>query len=150
MRRRTLALTWKLACLAALCISQVRANVASDADSSEIWPQVSAFVGLGPRTRLYLDAAYAEGKESDTQSLDLAAYLDLSLKPIKREELWTEDRQRSRYFWTRVGYARILKATEESGADVAEDRGIISFYGKAPLPAQVWLEARSHRPAVDW
>jgi len=70
MRRRTLALTWKLACLAALCISQVRANVASAADSSEIWPQVSAFVGLGPRTRLYLDAAYAEGKESDTQSLE--------------------------------------------------------------------------------
>jgi len=70
MRRRTLALTWKLACLAALCMSQVRANVASAADSSEIWPQVSAFVGLGPRTRLYLDAAYAEGKESDTQSLE--------------------------------------------------------------------------------
>jgi len=70
MRRRTLALTWKLACLAALCMLQVRANVASAADSSEIWPQVSAFVGLGPRTRLYLDAAYAEGKESDTQSLE--------------------------------------------------------------------------------
>jgi len=149
MRRRTLALTWKLACLAALCMLLVRANVASAADSSEIWPEVSAFVGLGPRTRLHLAAAYAEGKESDAQSLDLAAYLDISLKPIKRKELWTEDWQRSRYFWTRVGYARIVKATDESGADVAEDRGIISFYGKAPLPAQVWLEARA-RADLRW
>jgi hypothetical protein len=150
MRRRTLAVTWKLACLAVLCTLQVPARAGSEAESSEIWPEVSAFVGLGPRTRLHLDAAYAEGKESDTQSLDLAAYLDVSLKPIRREELWTEDWQRSRYFWTRVGYARIFKATDESGADVAEDRGIISFYGKAPLPARVWLEARSRRPAGAW
>ena len=149
MRRRTLASTRKLACLAAWCVLQVCSNDASAADSYEIWPQVSAFVGLGPRTRLYLDAAYAEGKESDTQSVDLAAYLDLSLKPIKRKELWTEDWQRSRYFWARVGYARIFKATDESGANVAEDRGIISFYGKAPLPAQVWLEARA-RADLRW
>ena len=149
MRRRTLNSRRKLACLVAWCGLHVCANVASAADSYEIWPQVSAFVGLGPRTRLHFDAAYAEGKESDTQSLDLAAYLDISLKPIKRKELWTEDWQRSRYFWARVGYTRILKATDESGADVAEDRGIISFYGKAPLPAQVWLEARA-RADLRW
>ena len=149
MQHTMLASTWRFACLAAWCVLQVCANDASAADSSEIWPEVSGFVGLGPRTRLHLAAAYAEGKESDAQSLDLAAYLDISLKPIKRKELWTEDWQRSRYFWARVGYSRIFKATDESGASVAEDRGIISFYGKAPLPAQVWLEARA-RADLRW
>jgi hypothetical protein len=135
--------------LAVFCVCQTPAGSTRAADSSEIWPEVNGFVHLSPRTRLYLAAAFAEGKESDTQSLDLAAYLDISLKPIKRKELWTEDWQRSRYFWTRVGYGRIFKATDESGADVAEDRGIISFYGKAPLPAQVWLEARA-RADLRW
>ena len=98
-------------------------------------------MGLSPRTRIYLDAAYASGKESDAESLDLAAYLDISLRPIARKELWTEDWQRRRYLWARIGYDRIFKATDGTRADVAEDRGIVSFFAKAPLPAEVWLEA---------
>lgn len=128
--------------LAGLCVLQTLIAVAHAADSSEFWPEVNGFVRLSPRTRVYLDAAYAEGKESDTRSLNLAANLDISLKPIERKKLWTEDWQRNHYFWARIGYDRIFKATGESKADVAEDRGIISFYGKAPLPAEVWLEAR--------
>jgi hypothetical protein len=135
--------------LAGLCVCQTLAGVAHAADSTEFWPEFNAFARLSPRTRIYLDAAYAEGKESDTTSLDLAAYLDISLKPITRRELWTEDWQRSRYFWARVGYDRIFKETSEAGAYVAEDRGIVSFYGKAPLPAEVWLEARA-RADLRW
>jgi hypothetical protein len=106
-------------------------------------------VPLGARTRIHLVAAYAEGKESDTRSLDLAAYLDVSLKPITRKDLQDEDWQLSRYFWTRIGYARVFKATDASDAEVAEDRGVISFLGKAPLPAAVWLEARA-RADLRW
>ena len=111
------------------------------ADSSEIWPQANVFVGLNPQTRLFFDAAYAEGKESDDASLDLAAYLDVSLKPI-RKKLQTEDWQRNRYFWARIGYDRIFKSTDSEGAQVAENRGIVAFYGKAQLPAEFMLEAR--------
>lgn len=128
--------------LAGLALCQALAGVARAADSTEIWPEVSAFVPLSPQARLHLGAAYAEGKESDVQSLDLAACLDISLKPILREQLQTEDWQRSRYFWARIGYARIFNATSDTGTDVAEDRGIVSFYGKAPLPVEIWLEAR--------
>jgi len=53
-----------------------------------------------------------------------------------------DDWQRSRSLWARIAYDRIFKATAETGPDVTEDRGIISFYGKAPLPAGVWVEAR--------
>ena len=129
--------------LASLCVCQTLAGVAHAADSSEFWPEVSGFVTLTPRTRIYLDAAYAQAKESDIKSLDLAAYLDVSLKPIVRKELRAEDWQRTRYLWARIGYDRIFKTTDgRRGADVAEDRGIVAFYAKAPLPGEVWLEGR--------
>jgi hypothetical protein len=124
------------------------AHPAHAADSSEFWPEVNAFVTLDPRTRLFLDAAHADGKESDASSLDLAAYLDISLKPIVKK-LRTEDWQRSRYFWARIGYERIFKNTGGSGEEVSENRGIVSVYGKAALPAEVWLEARG-RADLRW
>jgi len=72
-----------------------------------------------PQTRIFLDAAYADGKESDHAALDLGAYLDISLKPIKRK-LQTLDSQRSRYFWARIGYDRVYKVTGRTGAEVTE------------------------------
>jgi hypothetical protein len=128
--------------LVSLCVCQTLAGVVHAADSSEFWPEVSGFVALSPRTRIFLNAAYAEAKESDDKSLDLAAYLDISLKPILRQYLLAEDWQRSRYLWARIGYDRVFKATDGEGAEVAEDRGILALYAKAPLPADVWLEAR--------
>jgi len=98
-------------------------------------------VRLNPQTRLFFDAAYADGKESEHASLDLAAYLDVSLKPI-RKKLQTEDWQRNRYLWARVGYDRIFNSTESSGAEVVENRGIVALYAKAFLPAGVVMEGR--------
>jgi hypothetical protein len=126
----------------ALCAWLTLAGTAHTADSPEFWPEISVFVGLNPQTRVYLDAAYAKGKEPDTQSLDLAAYLDISLKPILRNELQTDDWQRSRYLWARIGYDRIFKVSDRTGPDVAEHRGIVSIYAKAEMPAQVWVEGR--------
>jgi hypothetical protein len=125
--------------LASLCVCQTFAGAA---DSSEFWPEASGFVTLDPRTRVYLDAAYTEAKESDIKTLDLGAYLDISLKPIVRKELQGEDWQRSRYLWARIGYDRVFKTIDGTRAVVAEDRGIVSLWAKAPLPAEVWLEGR--------
>jgi len=128
-----------LALAAAMAASapQVRA-----ADSSEFWPELSAFVRLDDQTRVYLDAAYAKGQESDNRSLDLGAFLDVSIMPILREELRREDWQRNRYLWARVGYTRIFKASNGGPADVAEDRGVVSLYGRALLPKDTTIEAR--------
>jgi hypothetical protein len=118
------------------------------ADSSELWPDVEAFVRMSPGTRIYANLAYAEGKDSDTQSLDLTAALDLSIKPIVRKSLKTEDWQRSRFFWARAGYTRVDKATAgERGTP--EDRLFVQLLAKAELPAQVWLEARA-RSEFRW
>lgn len=123
-------------------MGQALAGVVHAADSSEFWPEASGFVALSPRTRIFLNAAYAEAKESADKSLDLAAYLDISLKPILRKELLAEDWQRSRYFWARIGYDRVFKASDGADAEVSEDRGIVALYAKAALPAEFWLEAR--------
>ena len=125
-----------LAAVAAALAPSTRA-----ADASELWPELSAFVRIDDRTRAYLDAAYAKGKESGDRSLDVGAYLDLSLVPILREELRSEDWQRNRYLWTRIGYTRIFKASN-GPAEVAEDRGVLALYGRAPLPADTTVEGR--------
>ena len=102
---------------------------------------------------MFLNGAYAKGKESDERSLDTAAYLDVSFLPVgprRRRTLRTEDWQRGRYLWARVGYDRIFKATEGEGStSVAEDRGVLSLWGKVPLPGNVWLESRA-RVDLRW
>ena len=42
------------------------------------------FVRPSPQTRLYLAAAYARGKESPNWAVDLAGYVDISLKPTNQ------------------------------------------------------------------
>ena len=116
---------------------------------SEFWPELNYFYRVNPQARVFLDAAHAKGKESDERSLDLAAYLDLSFKPNLMGKLRTDDWQRSRSFWARIGYDRIFNVTDESGREVAENRGIVAVHGKAPLPADVWLEARA-RADLRW
>jgi len=68
-------------------------------DTSEFWPEISAFTQLNERSRAYFDAAYALGKESDVKSLNLAACLDVSLRPVARmrKDLLTQDWQRIKY-----------------------------------------------------
>jgi Protein of unknown function (DUF2490) len=121
------------------------ARAAQAEDTSELWPEFSGFWQLNERSRAYVDAAYALGKESDLKSLDLAAYLDVSLKPIARlrQDLLAQDWQRNKYLWARIGYDRVFEATDATGVEVVENRGVIAFYGRIPLPASTWLETRT-------
>lgn len=51
----------------------VGSDTASADDPWEFWPEAQLFVELNQRTRVFLNAAYAKGKESDEASLDTAA-----------------------------------------------------------------------------
>jgi hypothetical protein len=132
----------------ALSASLFLSVTAQAADSSELWPEGNLFVNLGPRTRFFGDAAWANGKESDRTSLDLAGYLDISLKPIRKDRQ-TDDWQRDRYLWMRIGYDRIFNNTSDTGTEVVENRGIVSYYGKVLLPAGVVAETRA-RADLRW
>jgi hypothetical protein len=134
---------------AALCVCQVLGGGALAADSSEFWPEVSAFIGLRPDLRIYLDASYAKGKESDVAPLDVSANLDISLKPILRPELLSGDWQRNRYLWARIGYTRVSNITEPGERSLSENPGVVALYGRALLPAEVWLEGRA-RVDLRW
>jgi len=88
---------WTSCLLAVLCTCVALSDTARADDPWEFWPEAQLFVGLNPRTRVFLDAAYAKGKESDEASLDTAGYLDISLLPVgprRRRLLRTEDWQR--------------------------------------------------------
>ncbi len=127
------------------CLSLSVAGSAQAEETSESWPELNAFIQLNDRARAFFDAAYALGKESDIKTVDVAAYLDVSLKPIARMRrgMLSDDWQRNRYLWARIGYDRIFEATDPHGVEVAEDRGVIALYAKLPLPAAIWLETRT-------
>ena len=133
---------WRVSAVAALLGGMLSlASQARAADASELWPELSAYVGLSEDTRLFLDASYARGKESDLETLELSAYLDVSLAPMLRPELRQEDWQRARYLWARVGYSHIGKASAGETQE-PERRGVLAVYARAPLPEQFWLEGR--------
>jgi hypothetical protein len=134
---------------AALCGLLVASGSAGAAGINEFWPELSAFVVMNPTTRLYLDGAYAKGKESDVASADLGAYLDVSFKAVdflhplkrRREERKQEDWQRTTAFWGRIGYDRVSNAATEPRS-VAEDRGVIALSSRVKFTRQIWLESR--------
>ena len=128
-----------------ICAGLACAGSARAADASEFWPELNGFVQFNERARTFFDVAYALGKESDVKSGNVAAYLDVSLKPIARmrRDRLTDDWQRNKYLWARVGYDRIFEATDSTGLEVVENRGVFAFYGRVPLPAATWLETRT-------
>jgi hypothetical protein len=137
--------------LAVLCLCLAVADTASADDPWEFWPEGQLYVGLNPRVRLFLNAAYAQGKEYPNKALDAAAYVDISFLPIgphRRQTLKSEDWQRGRYLWARVGYDHVFKA-EGGVPSPGEDRGILSLWGKFPLAGGVWLENRA-RADLRW
>ena len=128
-----------------LCAGISWAGPARAGDATELWPELTGFLQLNERSRAVFDASYALGKESEVKSADIAAYLDVSLKPIARmrQDLLQQDWQRNKYLWARIGYDRIFEATDASGVEVVENRGVIAFYGRIPLPSSLWLETRT-------
>ncbi len=110
-------------------------------DPWQLWPEVGVYVGLSPATRLFFDLPYSVEGDTDTKSLELAAYFDVSLKPVLRRSLQEGDWARSRYFWMRFGFDHIFNVTNGEQDD-PEERGVIEIRGRAPTLWEIWLEAR--------
>ncbi len=88
----TTATAFMLASIAAGSLLPVGARAQA---ASELWPEPSAFVQLNEVARMYLDASFWHSKESNRQSLNASAFLDLSIQPMFRPHLSMQDRQRS-------------------------------------------------------
>lgn len=111
-------------------------------DTQQFWPELGFFVTLSPQTRLFFDAPYTKEMITNNQSLEAAAFLDISLKPIWRKDLQQEDWARNRYFWMRVGFDYLFDVSNGTRT-VSEERAILELRGRAELPAKVWLEGRA-------
>jgi hypothetical protein len=131
-----------------LCLGLLLAGPVRAGDPTEFWPELNLYKGLGPATRLYFVAAYADGKESDFRTLDLAAYLDVTFKPLLRDRYkpnWRSDQdwRQKRYAWLRVGFDYVSKqATADGTSSTPEYRGIVAALGRAYLPAGILVETR--------
>jgi hypothetical protein len=115
---------------------------AAHAAEDEFWPEARLYKRLNDTWRLYFSGEYAKGKESNTSSLDATAAVDLSLKPVLRAALVSEDWERNRYLWARFGYKRVSQISLGT-RDVSENRGILALNSRAPLPAEIWFEGRA-------
>jgi hypothetical protein len=140
--RRYLCLTGA-GLLACLVVGAARADT-----PWEVWPEASYYYGLSPATRLFLDASYTRGLESQKTSLNLSAAYDVSIRPILRQRLKTLDWERKRYFWARFGYSHIGNATNGVQTD-GEQRAVIALYTRVPLPSDSWIELRT-RADLRW
>jgi hypothetical protein len=149
--RRGIGPTPLARCLrAAAVVALLLVGTARAADPWEFWPELNLYETLSPTTRLYFVTAYAKGKESELETLDLAGYLDITLKPraIFRPSLLEADWQRNKYLWARIGYDYILRA--EGRTRIApENRGIVALHTRAYLPAEIVVEARA-RADLRW
>lgn len=78
---------------ASVCAGVSFASSARADDASELWPELNGFLQLNERSSAFFGAAYALGQESDLKSADIAASVEVSLKPIARmrTDLLTED-----------------------------------------------------------
>ena len=136
------------ATLGVLLAALLTSGPARAGDPWEFWPELNLFKRLGPTTRLYLVGAYAEGKESEFQTLDLAGYLDVTLKPFMRDrhkkEGWRSeaDWRQKRYMWFRIGYDHVFKQAGETKS-TPEDRAILAVHGRAYLPGEILFEVRA-------
>jgi len=123
-------------------------SAAAAGDTQEVWPELSAYVKTGQLTRLYLDLSYAQERDALSRSLEMGAYLDVSIKPIVRRQLRDQEWARKRYLWSRVGYVHVLKG-EGNFSSPSEDRGVVSLLAKFALPNDVWFEGRT-RADLRW
>jgi hypothetical protein len=117
-------------------------------DPWELWPELNLYTRLGPQTRLYFVSNYADGKESEVRTLDLAGYFDVTIGPKLRHSRQKADWQTKKYFWARIGYDHIFKAEGETKVG-PEERAIVSLYARYYLPAGILVEART-RADLRW
>ena len=121
---------------------------AASAEPTEVWPEASLYRQLDETTRLYLDLSNAKGKEASVKTSDATAAVDVSIMPVYRAHLQSQDWQRNRYLWARLGYTRVGKVSVGT-RELSENRGVASLQARVPLPADVWLEGRA-RADLRW
>ena len=144
-RRSSLGLRILLLCSGAL---QAAAAWADDSLSTEFWPEINAYLGLGERSRLMFSAAGTRAMEGSVDNRILAVQdaqftlnFDYTLAPILRRDVPQAEWSKNRLLWARLGYE--YGTSVSSGADsYRSDTGIVELNARYPMEGTLWLTSR--------
>jgi hypothetical protein len=112
----------------------------------EIWPEIDAFYGINPRTRLLFTAASTRSQETASSGTtpteaQFSANFDYTLKPIERRDVPEAEWSKNRYLWTRIGYRYVTSLGEANPYNEHTALGELTV--RVPLGADVWVADRT-------
>ncbi len=110
------------------------------AQTVQLWPEVSTFVKMTDRTRLYFLATTVK-EDGETTSGEFGPNLDIYFRTIRARKHWAGfrlDESKNRNVLVRIGY-RYLHNT---GDDPEENRGIVEVTPRHPLVRGVLVSNR--------
>ncbi len=121
---------------------------ADDSWSTEFWPEINAYVGLGERSRMMLSAAGTRAMEGSVdngilsvQDAQFTLNLDYTLAPILRRDVPQAEWSKNRLLWARLGYE--YGTSTRSGADsYRSNTGIVELNARYPMAGTLWLTSR--------
>lgn len=106
------------------------------------WPELDTYLRVNKKTRLSFFAKRSTDG-SDYDSVSIGPNLDFYLKPL-RKRVRSNDATKDKYLIFRIGYRYLGNASGPS-----ENRGIVQFTGRAPLPWSMLLSDRD-RADLRW
>jgi hypothetical protein len=99
----------------------------------EIRPEFDLYVSEGSRVRLLFQGAAVESTNAARSEGASGYFIEFALKPLLRRSLRQDaDVFRQRYLTVRAGYEHFI--TVSNGNVTAENRSILEFTGRYPLP----------------
>jgi hypothetical protein len=122
----------------------VSLGISAHAQTTQVWPEISAFTRLNDRMRFYFLATTVKESRESTEG-EFGPNLDFYLRPFrdrKRLAGFRLDESKNRFLLLRVGYRYL----DSFGADSDEHRGVFEATARYPLKGGVLV---SNRGRVD-
>jgi hypothetical protein len=112
------------------------------AQDVEVWPELSTFVKLTPKARLYVLATTVKENRTSTSG-EFGPNLDIYARPIRGRKHFAGfrlDESKNQVLLLRLGYRHL---PTYSGDDPAENRGVIEGTARYPLVRGVLASSRN-------
>jgi hypothetical protein len=117
-------------------------GISAQAQSNQVWPEISTFVKLNDKMRFYFLATTVEENRKSTEG-EYGPNLDFYLKPLRKLNKWgvlSLDESKNRLLMVRIGYHYIHSY---SGDHPGEHRGVLEATARYPLAHGVFVSDRN-------
>ena len=117
-------------------------EISAQAQSNQVWPEISTFVKLNDKMRFYFLATTVEENRKSTEG-EYGPNFDFYLKPLRKLNKWgvfSLDESKNRLLMVRIGYHYIHSYT---GDAPGEHRGVLEATARYPLAHGVFVSDRN-------